>query len=45
MKMVQVLKLFGHSKLKLWAFFWTQGECEWQNLIWDYSHLTNNALL
>ena len=22
-------KMVGHFKLKLWAFFWGQGECEW----------------
>ena len=22
-------KIVGHSKLKLWTFFWGQGECEW----------------
>ena len=21
--------MVGHFKLKLWAFFWGQGECEW----------------
>ena len=22
-------KIVGHSKLKLWTFFWGHGECEW----------------
>ena len=22
-------KIAGHSKLKLWTFFWGHGECEW----------------
>ena len=28
-KMVQVKKIVGHSKLKLWTFFWGHGEHEW----------------
>ena len=27
--MVKVKRLFCHSKLKLWTFFWGQGEREW----------------
>ena len=22
-------KIVGYSELKLWTFFWGQGECEW----------------
>ena len=22
-------EIIGHSKLKLWTFFWDQSECEW----------------
>ena len=26
-------KIVGHSKLKLWTFFWGHGECEWPLVI------------
>ena len=29
-------KIVGHSKLKLWTFFWDQSECEWPLYIFHY---------
>ena len=26
-------KIIGHSKLKLWTFFWGHGECEWPKVL------------
>ena len=29
-------KIVSHSKLKLWSFFWGDGECEWPLLLWKW---------